>query len=276
MPPQIPEKAMARKQKTSPAEDLMEIVAMLPWWGALLMAILSYVALRAIAYQVQGSVFGAMLGILLGFAQYIVPIVCVAAAAVSAFRANVRTKLFNDVAESTAADRLNSMSWQQFELVVGEGFRRQGYAVGEPGGGGPDGGIDLVARKDGEKFLVQCKQWRALKVGVSVVRELYGAMAADGASGGFVVTSGRFTDEAKAFASGRNIELLDGPLLNLLIHDVASVGEAPAPALPSAVPCCPVCAKSMVERTAKRGGSVGAAFWGCVQYPECRGTRPMV
>jgi restriction system protein len=267
---------MARKQKTSPAEDLMEIVALLPWWGALLMAILSYVVLGAIAFQLQGSVFGAMLGMVLGFAQYIVPIVCVAAAAVSAFRANVRTKLFNDVAESTAADRLNSMSWQQFELVVGEGFRRHGYAVGETGGGGPDGGIDLVVRKGGEKFLVQCKQWRALKVGVSVVRELYGAMAADGASGGFVVTSGRFTDEAKAFASGRNIELLDGPLLNLLIHDAAGVGEAPVPILEATVPCCPVCAKSMVERTAKRGATVGASFWGCLQYPGCRGTRPMV
>jgi restriction system protein len=46
----------------------------------------------------------------------------------------------------------------------------------ETGGGGPDGGVDLVLRKPGgngsEKFLVQCKQWRALKVGVDVVREL--------------------------------------------------------------------------------------------------------
>jgi restriction system protein len=45
-------------------------------------------------------------------------------------------------------------------------------------------------------FLVQCKQWKAFKVGVQVVRELYGLMAAHGAAGGFVVTSGRFTDEA--------------------------------------------------------------------------------
>ncbi len=42
----------------------------------------------------------------------------------------------------------------------------------------------------------------ALKVGVDVVRELYGVMAAKGATGGFVVTSGRFTEDAKAFAQG--------------------------------------------------------------------------
>ena len=87
----------------------------------------------------------------------------------------------------------------------------------ETGGGGADGGIDLVLTRPGkngsEKFLVQCKQWRAYKVGVDVVRELYGVMAAKGASGGFVVTSGRFTDDAISFARGRNVTLVDGPKL---------------------------------------------------------------
>ena len=72
-------------------------------------------------------------------------------------------------------------------------------------------------RKDGETYLVQCKQWRAFKVGVPVVRELYGVMAAKGAAGGFVVTSGRFTAEAEAFAEGRNIRLLDGPKLERML-----------------------------------------------------------
>lgn len=44
-------------------------------------------------------------------------------------------------------------------------------------GSGPDCGIDLTLDKGGETFLVQCKRWRATKVGVEVVRELYGAMA---------------------------------------------------------------------------------------------------
>ena len=56
-----------------------------------------------------------------------------------------------------------------------------------------------------------CKQWKAFKVGVTVVRELYGVMAARGAAGGFVVTSGRFTEEATRFADDRNIRLIDGP-----------------------------------------------------------------
>ena len=56
-----------------------------------------------------------------------------------------------------------------------------------------------------EKFLVQCKQWKAFKVSVTVARELYGVMAAKEAAGGFVVRSGRFTEDATEFAAGRNI-----------------------------------------------------------------------
>jgi restriction system protein len=174
------------------------------------------------------------------------------------------------------------MSWQEFELLVGEGFRQQGYQVIENGGGGADGGIDLVLRKGGDKFLVQCKQWKAFTVGVTVVRELYGVMAANGAAGGFVVTSGRFTDDAKAFASGRNITLMDGAALLKLIKQPAAtrVPQPPSyaePVSPKAVtsPSCPICSKLMVQRVAKRGGSSGNAFWGCSGYPACRGTRPV-
>jgi restriction system protein len=176
------------------------------------------------------------------------------------------------------------MSWQQFELLVGEAFRLQGYQVGETGGGGADGGVDLVLRKGSEKFLVKCKQWKAQTVGVTIVRELYGVMAAKGAAGGFVITSGRFTEDAKSFASGRNLNLVDGPKLLEWIKkaksSVASSAPRPGAAAPAAStsntsPPCPVCAKPMVQRTAKRGNSAGAAFWGCSSYPACRGTRPI-
>jgi restriction system protein len=48
-------------------------------------------------------------------------------------------------------------------------------------------------------------------VGVDVVRELYGVMATKGAAGGFVVTSGRFTDDANGFATGRNVRDTQSP-----------------------------------------------------------------
>ncbi|MEX0802261.1 MAG: four helix bundle suffix domain-containing protein [Candidatus Binatia bacterium] len=38
-------------------------------------------------------------------------------------------------------------------------------------------------------------------------------------------------------------------------------------------PPCPNCGKTMVLRTARQGKQSGSRFWGCLGYPECRGTR---
>ena len=90
--------------------------------------------------------------------QIIVPIACLIAAGVSAYRRHERNKLVSNVTSARSSDALGDMTWREFEMLVGEGFRLQGYEVTETGGGGADGGIDLVLRKDREKFLVQCKQ----------------------------------------------------------------------------------------------------------------------
>jgi restriction system protein len=282
---------MARRKKSSPAEDLVDLVSMMPWWAGCVLALVSYLWLHGVATQeVVASIAPGQVGTvvtqtvwksLATVGQYLLPLLCLMGAATSAYGRAKRKGLVSSVVGSPSANALNNMSWQEFELLVGEGFRQQGYQVIENGGGGADGGIDLVLRKGGDKFLVQCKQWKAFNVGVTVVRELYGVMAANGAAGGFVVTSGRFTDDAKAFASGRNITLMDGSALFKLIHQT-SAARATRPSPPEMVspkavttPSCPICAKVMVQRVAKRGSSSGNAFWGCSGFPACRGTRPV-
>ncbi len=286
---------MARKKKSSPADDVIELVAMMPWWVGCVLAVVFYLVLHRMALQeitttpgpgqaadmASQSLWKAMGTI----GQYLLPILCLCGAAMSAIGRSRRQNLVSGVTGANSTDALNAMSWQEFELLVGEGFRQQGYQVTENGGGGADGGIDLVLRKGGDKFLVQCKQWKAFTVGVTMVRELYGLMAAQGAAGGFVVTSGRFTDDAKSFANGRNLTLMGGTDLLSFIKRAQTArptGVVPSPSTPvmaqpsssvSAVPACPVCGKSMVKRTAKHGGSAGNVFWGCSGYPACRGTR---
>lgn len=217
--------------------------------------------------------------------QYILPLICLVGVGISAWRRRERKNLVQNVVQSKSADVLDGMSWQDFELLVGEAFRLQGYSVTESGGGGADGGVDLVLTRGGEKHLVQCKQWRAFRVGVDVVRELYGVMASKGAAGGFVVTSGRFTDDAIRFASGRNVELIDGPNLHGLIQQAQASGRSgTAPSTPATVrhpptpsatstPSCPLCSTRMILRKARRGANAGGEFWGCTEYPACKGTR---
>ena len=40
-------------------------------------------------------------------------------------------------------------------------------------------------------------------------------------------------------------------------------------------PICPVCGKPMLKRMQKRGQMQGRKFWGCSDYPNCKGTRNM-
>jgi four helix bundle suffix protein len=40
-------------------------------------------------------------------------------------------------------------------------------------------------------------------------------------------------------------------------------------------PICPQCEGLMVMRTARKGKNAGKQFWGCSNYPKCKGTRPL-
>jgi len=279
---------MARKKKQSPLEDIVEITAMLPWWVGVLLALVAYLVLHHYATaEVAADVSGAKLGAnvvgqigktLAMFGQYLLPLAFIVGAGLSVYGRQQRKALFTDVQTSSSVSALNDMSWQEFELLVGEAFRRKGYAVAENGGGGADGGVDLVLKKDGEKFLVQCKQWKARMVGVSIIRELYGVMAAEGAVGGFVVTSGIFSNDVKSFAEGRNVELIGGADLMALIKNIPlpqtssiTSRRKATNAVVFADPICPNCGSAMVERKAKQGANAGKMFWGCNSYPKCRG-----
>jgi restriction system protein len=286
---------MARKRKTSPLEDMLDLVSLMPWWAGVAIAAIGYVVLHRMAAPVQvtavqpGQVSHLMTqAVTAGLAtagQYIVPLVGLVGAAMSYFRRKQRAALVTDVAQAQSANALDGMSWREFEMLVGEAYRLQGYRVTETGGGGADGGIDLALTKGSEKFLVQCKQWKAYKVGVDVVRELYGVMAAKGATGGFVVTSGRFTDDAKAFAEGRNVQLVDGPKLFSMIKQakLSLTATAQQPASKPQItqskaaiePTCPQCGSGMVKRTARKGGNAGGEFWGCSKFPTCKGVRQL-
>ena len=228
---------MARRKKTSAAEDWIEIVARLPWWAGVALAVVFYVVLHRLAAQqvvtaVQPGQLGDMMTQTLwkSFAavgQYLLPFICLVGAGMSAWRRHERKDLCPNACKH-GRGRARRHELAGVRAAGRRGLSAAGLRGDRDGRGGADGGVDLVLRKGREKFLVQCKQWRAFKVGVAVVRELYGVMAAKGAAGGFVVTSGSFTEEAIEFASGRNVTLVDGPKLFGLIRQAQGAGLQPA------------------------------------------------
>ncbi len=212
------------------------------------------------------------------FLQVIAPAACVFAAAISWFRKRRRTGLLKDAEVRTSVAPLAKLNWQEFEQLVGAHFERIGYSVSFTPQGA-DGGVDVIARKGSETFLIQCKQWRATQVGVSVVRELFGVMTARGATGGYVVSIGPFTADARAFAEGRNIQLIDANSLlkSNARHSAPSPEQTPPPQPQKPLgPACPKCQSPMVRRVATQGANQGKAFYGCINYPKCRGLLQIV
>lgn len=300
---------MARKRRRSPIEDMIDIAAMLPWWLSLLLALISYLILNyfiesplevemAAGSAMPTNLTELMLRPVLMAMQFLIPIAFTFGAGVSAIKSlkgrrlahrYVSTSRKSSLAPLTASPA-NDMSWKEFELLVGQAFRQLGYSVIDGGENGPDGGVDVQLRKDGQLFFVQCKHWKARSVGVAVVRELYGVIAGSGADGGFVVTSGDFTEDAKAFASDKHLSLIDSKALdNMLIRAKMTLAEEglkrqqpftqdshpTISALNPASALCPRCTAPMVKRKARQGGNVGEQFWGCSRFPKCRGTRSL-
>jgi restriction system protein len=287
-------------------DDLVELTSLFPWWVGVVLAIVSYIALHQVAaMEIAPPKPGVAMGEFVGkqmyktfamYLQYLLPGIFLIGSAVSAFKRHGRKLLHDEVARGQRSVT-DELSWEDFERLVGEHFRRRGFTVKENDTRGADGGVDLVLTRGADRYLVQCKQWRARQVGVAPIRELYGVIAAERAAGGYVVTSGVFTDEAERFAKGREIELIDGEQLIGMIKVQSAPQPNPLPARgakaissslnsgslsgatisKSEVPACPQCSSPMVLRTAKKGSNAGSSFWGCSTFPKtkCHGTRPV-
>lgn len=274
------------RRRQSVFEDLIDLAAMLPWWAGTGLAVASYFGFHAVATMGIGPAPVGAKGIgdyavrqlwitFASFLQWLIPFAFLIGVVISAYKRARRERLHAQVAAAPSRGALESMGWREFEQLVGETFRRRGFRVVARGGSVPDGGVDLELHLDGDKYFVQCKQWKSRNVGVAVVRELYGVMAAEGAVGGFVVASGDFTDEARRFAEGRAIELVATENLLGMINAAAPQGEQTAATSVSSIPVtkCPLCSADMALRVARKGANAGQTFWGCSRYPQCRGTR---
>ena len=279
---------MARN-KNSLIDNIFEIAGKLPWWADALLALVSYVALHIYSLspvdtlagpgQMGNIVVQSFARTLAKFGQFILPFVFLLGAIISFINTLKQKKLFENVATSQKISALGDMGWKEFEMMISEFFRRRGFNASLTGDGA-DGGVDIVLKKGSEKYLVQCKQWKAYKVGVPLIRELYGVIAAEGATGGYFVTSGEYTSEARKFAEGKNIRLIDGQKLTNMIKEVrqsnpSTIKNAMVQTDLEKERECPNCGASMVKRIARKGANAGREFLGCSNYPKCRGTRAL-
>lgn len=265
---------MSRRQA-----GLADLLVALPWWVSVTLAAIAYVALAygAPSLSLSNLFLQSIAKITAPLLAWPAALLLLALAVASALAALYRRRLLDCQRD---LDSLRQTTWQDFERLVGEVYRRQGYRVVETSDGGADGGIDLKLAKGGETWLVQCKRWRNERVEVKVVRELYGVVAAERATGGIVITTSAFSPEAENFGQGKPLRLIDGVALLDMIRVVQKSNTriaiaAPLPAVRESdgAPRCLQCGSPMVQRVARQGRNAGQAFLGCSRFPECRGIR---
>jgi len=120
-------------------------------------------------------------------------------------------------------DNLAAMDWQEFEHLIRQVFE---YEFSTPGSevrvtqGSRDGGVDAIAFDPdpirGGKIVIQAKRYTNT-VGVDSVRDLYGTVMAEGATKGILVTTSQYGPDARKFATGKPLTLIDGPNLLYLL-----------------------------------------------------------
>ena len=177
--------------------SLFSILSEQPWWVTLLVAVL---------------VFGIMQAVFPPLA----PFVALPFAAVAVYLAwrQLRRGPPADMDERLAA--LRAMPWENFGLVIGAAYRRQGYVVEES----TSAAFDFKLAKKGQITLVQCRRWKLNQVGAGPVRDLIGAMEKLGAFNCVCISAGEFSTNAREAAAGKPVTLLRGAALADLVGTI--------------------------------------------------------
>lgn len=122
-------------------------------------------------------------------------------------------KTIEDIYRNNA--KLFTIRWEEFEDLIAELLRNQGYTV-EQTGRTRDGGKDIIALASNSllpaKYLVECKHNRKdRKIGVGVVRSFFDVITQERATGGIICASSYFTRDARIRqkASPYQLELKD-------------------------------------------------------------------
>lgn len=261
-----------RRHRKSGLERTINELLLLPWWVSVIVGGAILVGFLVLAVTSGGSSAGRLPTAL----SWLAFVLFGGTAIGSAIRARRER---NRLMHVRSLVDLRGRGWQAFEAVTGAYYRELGYIVVQTGAAGPDGGYDVVLRRDGKRVLVQCKCYARDPIGVEKVRELLGVVAAEGADRGIFITTSSFTPAAFEFGMrNARLELIAGDRFARMVAAVQrskfadeSIPEATPEPAPS--PCCPKCAAPMVLREARRGRWEGRSFWGCPTYPRCDGIR---
>ncbi len=115
---------------------------------------------------------------------------------------------------------LDVMDWFEFEQFIAHLFELLDIGKTERVLRGSDAGRDIILRSNDGKIIVECKHHPKGTVGRPTVRKLHSAVIISKAKKGYLVTTGKFSDNATVYAKnlGSLFELIDLRILSDMAH----------------------------------------------------------
>lgn len=187
-------------------------------------------------------------------------------------------KGFNKPISDHAFDYIKELNDNEFDKLISLIFKQRGYSISTEEN---NESVDLVLKMNGQTTFVQYRHWREYEVDIVVLEDFDTAMEEASVREGIVITTGLFTQEAIDYSHGKHLLLINGVDLSQMINALSSSNDDSindeeavdntVEEMPEIEPLCPICSSEMIKRTARKGKNAGNTFWGCSQFPNCRG-----
>lgn len=196
--------------------NIIDFLTQVPWWVYVTISASFYLVLNYLVpyFEAQGVLFNETE---LSLSPVLAPVVALALLAPASFsllKCNKKKKL-HELREEIKL--IQEVSWDQFKEMVAEAYKRSGYMFLGNGPFSSDPAVDLFMRKGANIYIIQCRYWRNRKLGIREVKKFQAILQKKQAVGGFLLTTGIFTREARHYCLSRPINLVDGiALVDLL------------------------------------------------------------
>jgi GAF domain/Restriction endonuclease len=115
---------------------------------------------------------------------------------------------------------IRNLSWDGYQALVADIFRRKAFEVLPPPAEGTDlDVIDLVVDRDGQRMLVNCQLRGEMDIPIEAVTEMATVVYNYSVAGAYLIADGSFAPEAGGAAQSSGIVLIDGnALIDLTIE----------------------------------------------------------
>jgi len=175
--------------------------------------------------------------------------------------------------------QMKDMHWREFEKFISFVFTKKWFKA-KVRAWRNDGGIDVDATKNWQRYAIQCKKWKNIKIWVVELRSFVGAIDVIWKNViGIYITTSRLTPEAQIYLKkmGHKLELWDANNLEEYVRaftgkeEIHNIQEETIKKEREIL--CERCGNKMVLRHAEKWSHKWENFYWCSSFPKCRNVK---